>query len=72
MLFKKFVAGNELVVYAVIVILILSFGEPILIWQNVLAFFFLYHYTVPVDETEDDDVIEEDAGVVGQQFAKIK
>ncbi|WPU95682.1 hypothetical protein SNE25_09145 [Mucilaginibacter sabulilitoris] len=61
MLFKKFVSGNELVVYAVLVVLILSFGEPILIWQNVLAFFFLYHYSRPADEldVEDTSVVEQ-------------
>jgi hypothetical protein len=60
-LFKKLVASNELVVYAMLVILILSFGEPILIWQNILAFFFLYHYTNPVDwdEEEENDLIDE-------------
>jgi hypothetical protein len=67
-LFKKFVSGNELVVYAVLVILILSFGEPILIWQNVLAFFFLYHYTVPADETDDDDLTTENTVVTEQQL----
>lgn len=63
MLFKKFIASNELMIYAILIILILSFGEPILIWQNILAFFFLYHYTNPVSD-DDESLAEEDAAAM--------
>jgi hypothetical protein len=44
-LIKRFVWRNELAVYGVLVLLIVSFGEPILIFPQCLAFLFLYHYT---------------------------
>lgn len=62
LLFKKLATQNELVVYAVSVILILAFGEPILIWQNILAFFFLYHYIHPVDPEGEKPFDETAAG----------
>lgn len=46
-LFAKLLHNNELTTYAVLMLLILSFGEPLLIWQNVLVFIFLYKYTRP-------------------------
>lgn len=47
LLFKKYLLKNELIFYCVLVLLLLSFGEPMLIFQTTLAFFFLYHYADP-------------------------
>lgn len=47
LLLKKLLVTNELASYAVLNILILSFGEPLLIFQLTLTFLFLYHYTNP-------------------------
>ncbi|MHB8209559.1 hypothetical protein [Mucilaginibacter sp.] len=47
LLFKKYMLNNELIFYCVLVLLLLSFGEPMLIFQTILAFFFLYHYADP-------------------------
>lgn len=62
LLLKKLVADNELLIYSLLIIVILSFGEPLLIWQNIIAFLFLYHYTNPVDA----DVVDEEQDVVPQ------
>jgi hypothetical protein len=69
LLLKKIVADNELMVYAILILLILSFGEPILIWQNIIAFVFLYRYTNPSDSYESDELdTEEETGLYHYQI----
>ena len=60
LLLNKFRLKYELIIYCVLVLLLLSFGEPYLIWINILAFFFLYYYTEPDDEIDMDEETNEE------------
>jgi hypothetical protein len=64
LLLKSFIHKNEYMIYCVLIIIVLAFGEPMLIFNFTMAFLFLYHYVSPEtlgwnEEEEDEDEIEE-------------
>jgi len=46
---KKFLYSNEYIIYCVIILLVLGFGEPMLMFSSTLCFLFLFQYSNPKD-----------------------
>jgi len=67
LLIKKFLFRTEYVIYCIILLLALGFGEPMLIFPSTICFIFLAHFTKPElyfgaqeEEISDEEVYEED------------
>jgi hypothetical protein len=53
-LFRKLSGSAEISVYALVIILILGFGECIFVTSIMLSFLFLYHYTASAQSIEEE------------------
>jgi len=65
LLVKNFVKKNEYVFYAIVIFIVLAFGECMPIFHTSLAFLFLYHYVSPetlsIDETDEEEEERDEA-----------
>lgn len=74
LLFKAFLHKNEYMIYCVIIVIVLAFGEPMLIFNFTMAFLFLHAYVSPEtlgwhDEEEDDEEEESEKEDVQYQLS---
>jgi len=75
LLLKSFLHRAEYMIYCVLIVIVLAFGEPMLIFNFTLTFLFLYHYVSPdtlgwnEEEEEEEEEVEDVKHLEYEQLA---